>query len=104
MPDPEAPPEPVQARAGRPGLFLARDSYRQRRLRDVARMLPVAGAVIWLIPLMWTRPAGQTGGMAAAVVFVFVGWTVLIVVAAVVSRRIRVDAATDVSPDTDALG
>ncbi|MCF7699820.1 DUF6611 family protein [Loktanella sp. M215] len=104
MPDPAAPPDPVQTRAGRPGLFLARDSYRQRRLRDVARMLPVAGAVIWLLPLMWTRPAGQTGGMAAAVVFVFAGWTLLIVLTAVVSRRIRVDSATDVSPDTDALG
>ncbi|MBU2361114.1 MAG: hypothetical protein KKB02_19630 [Alphaproteobacteria bacterium] len=96
--------DPVQTRAGRPGLFLARDSYRQRRLRDVARMLPVAGAVIWLLPLMWTRPVGQTGGMAAAVVFVFAGWTLLIVLTAVVSRRIRVDSATDVSPDTDALG
>ena len=89
------------ARPGRPGLFLARDSYRQRRLRDVARMLPVCGAVIWLIPLMWTRTAGQTGGMAAAVVFVFAGWALLIVLAAIVSRRIRVDAATDIGPDAD---
>ena len=85
---------------GRPGLFLARDSYRQRRLRDAARMLPVLGAVIWLIPLMWQREAGQTGGMAAAVVFVFVGWTLLIVLAALIARKLRPDDEAAIDPDT----
>ena len=74
---------------GRPGLFLARGSYRQRRLRDAARMLPVLGLVLWLIPLMWRREAGQTGGMAAAVTVVFVGWGLLIVLTALIVRRLR---------------
>ena len=74
---------------GRPGLFLARDSYRQRRLRDAARMLPVLGLVLWLIPLMWRREAGQTGGMAAAVTVVFAGWALLIVLTALIVRRLR---------------
>ena len=77
---------------GRPGLFLARDSYRQRRLRDAARMLPVLGLVLWLVPLMWRREAGeagQTGGMAAAVTVVFAGWALLIVLTALIVRRLR---------------
>ena len=96
------PPEttPGQARPpGRPGLFLARDSYRQRRLRDAARMLPVLGLILWLIPLMWRREADQTGGMAAAVAFVFAGWVLLIVLTGLVVRRLRPDHDAAADPD-----
>ncbi len=84
-----APPPPGPPRQG---LFLARESYRQRRLRDVARMLPVVGAVFWLFPLLWRRDADGTGGTAAAVAFVFAGWLVLIVATALIARRIQPDA------------
>ncbi|MFZ3583049.1 hypothetical protein ACOI1H_12860 [Loktanella sp. DJP18] len=92
------PPDPPR-KAARPGLFLARDSYRQRRLRDAARMLPVLGAIIWLIPLMWRREAGEAGGMAAAVAFVFAGWLLLIVLAGLVVRRLRPEADETGDPD-----
>ncbi len=97
MPDPDAPLRPVQ---GRPGLFLARDSYRQRRLRDAARMLPVLGVVIWLVPLLWQRDSEGFGGMAAAVVFVFVGWTVLILLTALIAQRLTTDGEAAVDSDT----
>ena len=90
------PPDPPRGPA-RPGLFLARDSYRQRRLRDAARMLPVLGVILWLIPLLWRREPPQTGGMAAAVAFVFVGWVLLIALTVMVVRRLRPDG--DDAPD-----
>ncbi len=101
---PDLPPELLPAAPPRmpakPGLFLARDSYRQRRLRDAARMLPVLGAVIWLLPLMWQRGPQETGGMAAAVVFVFAGWTLLIILTALIARKLRPDDDAGIRPDT----
>lgn len=83
----------------RPGLFLARDTYRQRRLRDAARMLPVLGAVVWLMPLMWRRDPEEVGGTASAVVFLFMGWALLIVLAALIARRLTPDAAAGGNAD-----
>ena len=97
-PPPDLPPD-LPRPSARPGLFLARDSYRQRRLRDAARMLPVLGIIIWLIPLMWRRESGQAGGMAAAVVFVFAGWVLLIVLTGLVVRRLRPDHDAAADPD-----
>lgn len=95
---PDLPPGPPRSPV-RPGLFLARDSYRQRRLRDAARMLPVLGLILWLIPLMWRRDADQTGGMAAAVAFVFAGWGLLIVLTGLVVRRLRPDTGDAADPE-----
>lgn len=88
---------PPPLRPNRQGLFLARESYRQRRLRDAARMLPVVGVVCWMLPLLWRREGDTHGGMAAAVAFVFVAWLVLIVATALIARRIAPDA--DPAPD-----
>jgi hypothetical protein len=54
-------------------MFLARAVYRIRRLRDAARLLPVVGLFLLLLPLLWD---GDQGG--GAVVFVFVIWALLI--------------------------
>ena len=94
---PDPPPRPP----GRPGLFLARDSYRQRRLRDAARMLPVLGFVLWLIPLMWRRDPGDAGGMAAAVAFVFAAWVLLIVLTHQLVRRLRPETGDQADPEAD---
>lgn len=63
-------------------LFLARTPYRRRRLRDAARLLPVIGAVLLVVPAMWS-PAG-TGGrnLASDSVWFFLVWAGLIAVAA----------------------
>ncbi len=36
-------------------LFLARAPYRRRRLRDAARLLPVVGGFLLLLPLLTLR-------------------------------------------------
>ncbi|MDH2325651.1 hypothetical protein QCN27_02100 [Cereibacter sp. SYSU M97828] len=59
-------------------LFLARGPYRRRRLRDAARILPFAGAVLFLMPLLWpSRGTGLNGLYMLAV------WLGLVAVAAV---------------------
>ena len=76
--------------ASRP-VFLARASYRQRRLRDAARVLPVVGAILFLLPILW--PMGREGGQttSAALIYIFVVWAGLIAVAALISRLMRFD-------------
>ena len=61
-------------------VFLARTGYRLRRLMDVARLLPVAGVAIFMLPLLW-------GGGAThdAIIYLFAGWLFLIVVAALLA-------------------
>ena len=66
-------------------LFLARESYRRRRLGDAARLLPWVGGALFLLPVMFTRQVGT----AAAGLYLFGAWTALIVLAAVISRRLR---------------
>ncbi|MBS1303767.1 hypothetical protein [Loktanella sp. SALINAS62] len=80
------PHDPQTPRTGGGGLFLARERYRQRRLRDVGRVLPILGLVLWLVPLMWTREG--SGGLAGTIVYIFVVWTFLILCAAIMARRI----------------
>lgn len=78
------------ARRTRPPVFLGNDGYRQRRIRDAARMTPVLGAVLWLVPLLWTRgPEGIR--TSQALLYVFGVWAVLIVLAVVLSRLLRPD-------------
>lgn len=64
-------------------LFLARASYRKRRLRDGARMLPVFGAVLFFLPLLWAQSSTQ---IVVHWFFLFGVWIALIVVTAVISR------------------
>lgn len=57
-------------------LYLARASYRQRRLVDAQRLLPVALLALFLLPLLWG--GGQTGAPVgegvSAMIYVFVVW------------------------------
>ena len=65
-------------------LFLARATYRRRRLMDAAKLMPYAGTLLFLLPGLWGGAVGTVSG----IVYVFVGWAVLIVVAAVIARRL----------------
>ena len=40
-----------------PTLFLERQSYRRRRLSEVARLMPIFGAGLFMVPLLW--PVGD---------------------------------------------
>ena len=72
-------------------LFLARAVYRKRRLRDAARMVPILGLFLWLLPALWAGPAGNGpagNGPASAGrdwVYVFAVWAGLIALAAALS-------------------
>lgn len=68
-------------------VFLERDSYRRRRIMDGARILPVAGFVLILLPVLWSFNTGAN--IAAEAVYLFVLWSALIVVAAVLSGPLR---------------
>lgn len=83
-------------RRPRAPLFLARAVYRKRRLRDAARLLPIWGFLLLLLPLLWGQFAGK--GAGRTVVFVFCVWALLIAVAAWLApglARPESDAAED---------
>ncbi len=83
--------------APRSPVFLAKARYRQRRLRDALRLLPILGAVLWLVPLLWPRgEGGQTN--AVALIYMFVIWAGLVVLGAVFSSRL--DPLADPDPGT----
>jgi len=68
----------------KPSLYLERRTYRQRRRMDAARLLPLLGVVLFLMPLLWATGGGAAtarGGM-----YIFAIWAGLIVVAAWLSR------------------
>ncbi len=68
-------------------LFLARRSYRRRRVIDAVCLLPVFGAALFLVPLLWQ--AGGTGSLAGRGLYLFGAWAMLILAAFVLARRIR---------------
>jgi hypothetical protein len=69
-------------------IFLARATYRQRRLRDAMRLLPILGAFLLLLPLLWT-PEGRASLTAGDMVYFFAVWLVLIVAAATLGWGLR---------------
>jgi len=69
-------------------VFLARRSYRRRRVADAARLLPLAGSVLFCVPLLWK--AADTGARTvSAMTYVFALWVLLVVLSALVSRHLR---------------
>ncbi len=70
------------ARPGDP-KFLARAGYRRRRMADAARLVPLVGAVLMLVPVLWPGTGTRTSG---AMIYVFVTWAGLIAVIGAMSR------------------
>ncbi|KQB95366.1 hypothetical protein AL073_16045 [Loktanella sp. 1ANDIMAR09] len=64
-------------------------SYRQRRVRDAAKLVPVFGAVLLMIPLTWQDDAQGAKTNASALVYIFGVWIILIGLTAVLSGLIR---------------
>jgi len=62
------------ARETRP-LFLARRTYRRRRLMDIGRLMPFVGAFLFFLPVLWAGSA-RTG---AGLIYLFAAWGLLIV-------------------------
>jgi len=78
---PAAPAPPVngQPRNGQ-ALFLERQSYRRRRLVDMARLLPLLGVLLLLLPLLWPAGDGTQAHtpMSSAITYIFAVWALLI--------------------------
>lgn len=86
--------------AGRQGEitapFVERRTYRRRRLMDTARLLPILGAVLFAVPLMWPDPdpypaPGSHGGMrmSSAITYIFLVWAGLIIVSIAFGAAVR---------------
>ncbi|MGY6534743.1 MAG: hypothetical protein ACXIVG_05295 [Pararhodobacter sp.] len=71
----------------RPPLFVDRTIYRRRRLMDAARLLPVVGLVLILLPVLWSRAGGQ--GIAAEAIYLFALWAFLVLIAAAMAGPLR---------------
>ncbi|MDU8929100.1 hypothetical protein RXV86_17030 [Alisedimentitalea sp. MJ-SS2] len=66
-------------------VFLERASYRRRRLTDAARLMPVLGALLWAVPMLWNRSVTST---STALLYVFGIWVLLVIGAGMLSRGI----------------
>jgi hypothetical protein len=65
-------------------LFLARRSYRRRRLGDAARLLPILGAALFCLPLLGRASTPrETSGTG---IYLFLVWLGLIIAAALIGR------------------
>ncbi len=65
----------------RTSLFLARSSYKRRRAMDAARILPLLGAVLFMLPVL-----GESGGTRGVGLYLFIVWAVLVGLAAGLSH------------------
>ena len=59
-------------------LFLERRNYLRRRLGDAAKLLPLLGVLLFLLPVLWSESATTAGGF----VYLFTVWVLLIGVVA----------------------
>ena len=93
-------------RPPRPPEFLARRSYRLRRLMDAARLLPIFGLLLLLLPML--RADSDTAAPPTAMegVYLFAVWGGLIVMAYVASLWLRktLDQPAQPAPPVDPPG
>jgi hypothetical protein len=73
--------------SGQP-LFLARRSYRRRRMMDAARLLPVVGAVLFMLPVLWRPAETPLADTGPGAIYLFGVWGLLIVAAVLLSRAL----------------
>lgn len=67
-------------------VFVEKQTYYRRRLRDAARLLPVLAVVLFALPLLWPTPGDlaavdtdlQPVSMSGAFTYIFLVWAVLI--------------------------
>jgi len=87
------------ARRGPRVEFLDRVGYRQRRIRDAARVLPVVAVALMILPLMWSRDEPKESLTSSGIIYLFGLWIVLVVLAFILSKVLRF---ADVEMDNEA--
>lgn len=75
-------------RRGRGALFVHRRTYRRRRVGDAARLLPLLGAVLFVLPLLWQGGSGDGERTAWVMAYLFCVWAGLAGLAGVLSRHL----------------
>ncbi|MGB5836550.1 MAG: hypothetical protein WBH14_05805 [Albidovulum sp.] len=74
--------------------FLARQNYRRRRMIDAARLLPLLGVCLILVPILWQPAETAAPDTVRGGYYLFAVWTALIVSAAILARLLRTARAT----------
>ncbi|MBL4627922.1 MAG: hypothetical protein JKY00_07780 [Roseicyclus sp.] len=80
-------------------LFLERRTYRQSRLRDAARLLPILGVILIFGPIFIRDDGGGAPTLAGELVYYFAIWLGLIALSALMSRAMIGAASPDPKPD-----
>jgi hypothetical protein len=90
-------------------LFLRPAHYRLRRRRDAARLLPVLGGFLFLLPILWAPARSFDRDTAPDGIFLFVAWGGLILLAFIIARSLAnpesaegADADSGFEEDNDA--
>ena len=78
-------------------MFLARGTYRRRRLVDAARALPFVGVFLFVLPVLWGGEAPVRTAWGG--IYVFAVWAALIVAAGLLSHLLIRRAGDDGSGD-----
>lgn len=75
--------------AEKPPMFLERDGYRRRRIADAARIVPVFGGILIMVPLIWVK--GPEGGITTvqAFLYIFGIWAIMVGLAAFMSPLLK---------------
>ncbi len=80
-------------------IFLARQSYRARRLGDAAKLLPVVGAILLLMPIL----SGGVTRTSSGLLYIFAVWAILIALIALISRRLVQSIPDSDDPEATAV-
>lgn len=83
-------------------IFLKRSGYRQRRIRDAAKLLPVVGLFILLVPLFEGREA-QTSS-SDVLIYLFTAWGILAGLAGLLSLWLKSDVPAPEEKTGDPIG
>ncbi len=83
-------------------LYLRPASYRRRRRRDTARLLPFVGGFLFLLPMLWTPSHGGLHDTAQDGIYLFLAWAAMIVLGFLISQSLRGDDEGESDdPETD---
>lgn len=55
-------------------IFLERRSYRLRRVMDGAKLLPILGAALWAVPILWPSEGEHAVLTSRAMLYIFLVW------------------------------
>lgn len=72
-------------------VFLERESYRRRRLGDAARLVPLLGLILLLVPALWA----SSNRTEVAIIYIFTVWAFLIVLIGAISRHLTKGALSE---------